>query len=160
MTTAELDMYDIVKNASIGPFSVGRALSEIGNEIGVPDFWSFSPGPQLDFYATYGPLEVYIKMKGNLAVINFLKLKAFKFKRKAIIFNNPYNGKKLEVTISNSWRKYDIVRNKIHNLGINFSTEFQEEVKSDTSAVLNIGNSVKFYFGSDGADNVLETVEL
>jgi len=156
----EIEMPDIVKRGSIGPFAVGRILNEIGDGIGTPDYWGFPPGREMNFYVGYGPLEVYIRADRNAGVLNFIKLKTFKFKRSAFIFRNVYKGEALRVTVTNTWRTYEGAKSALKRISVKFSTEFQEPVKADTSAVINIENSTRLYFRRHGEDNILDAVEF
>lgn len=160
MIARKIEMRDLVETGSIGPFAVGRILSEIGNEIGPPDYWSFSPGKELNFYIVYGALEVYLRVNDNIGVVEFLKLKAFKFKNRSTILRNIYNGNVLHIAIKDTWRTYESAKSALHRIGVEFSTDFQEPVKPDTSAVINIGRSIRLYFRESEGSNILESVEL
>ncbi|MGX5830925.1 hypothetical protein [Mesorhizobium sp. 43Arga] len=159
MITKEISMLDIVKSGSIGPFTAGLAINEIGNEAGAPDYWMFSTGREMNFYLGYGPLEVYIHTEGNAGLINLVKLKALKFKRSAFIFKNEYKEKSLRLTIGSTWRTYESAQSALRRMSVNFSTEFQEIVKEDTSAVINIENSARLYFSHDNGREILDTIE-
>lgn len=155
----EIGVSDIINNQSIGPFCLGRRLSDIGNEIGPPDYWGFSPGEPLNFYVGYGPLEVYMITKENSAVINFIRLKTFKFINKAPIIKNPLATISFKVAISNTWKTPAGAKSELRRSGLNFSEEFQEPVKVETSSVVNIG-SVRFYYSNDDNEEVLDSIEI
>jgi hypothetical protein len=160
MTNRKLELEDVIGAGAVGPFKAGRRLSEIANEIGPPDYWFFSPGEPVSFYVVYGPIEIYVRLEHGADRIHSIIIKVFKFKRRASIFKNKFNGNKMSLYIGPIWRSYPSALAQASALGCLKSTKIGKYVKSDTSRQLTLSGSVELYFyQKDGAD-VLDAVEL
>jgi len=160
MEISDISIDDILRESSIGLFYPGCSLGEIGNEIGTPEYWDFSPGKEINFYAVYGPLEVYFRGVGRDIIVYLIKLKVFKFRNRRFVFKNIYNERALRVSVNRKWRTFEGAISMLRRSSIKFSIGFEEPVKEDTSSAINVGKSARLYFRKDDEEDVLDVVEL
>lgn len=149
---------DVIATRSIGPFCVGGIFWNIANTFGVPNYWGFSPGPEIDFYVGYKHLEIYVRSRGDIAEIYFIKLKAFRFTKSFSI-----NSEKCRVvlSISQRWRDFDSSIEYLEKEGVEYTVGFEELVHPSTDKVINFPVGVRLYYtASSNYRSELHSVEL
>jgi hypothetical protein len=142
-----LSLVDIAKEQAFGPVKIGAILKELGEIIGVPDYWGFGPGPKFGAYMGFGDVEVHFEATDNEVRVYYAELRMVRIKRNPakLVGDNCYDN---EILLAMPQRRHQTFK-KIENLmaesGISFTTEFRTAVKDETGAVINAGTCVKCY---------------
>lgn len=148
----------VIATKSMGPFCVGGIFGDIANTFGIPNYWGFSPGPEIDFYVGYKHLEVYVRSRHDIAEIYFIKIKAFKFAKSFSV-----NSEKFRVVFSvdQIWRDFDSSIEYLKKEGVKYTVGFEEFVHPSTDKVINFPVGVRLYYTASSSNgSELHSVEL
>jgi hypothetical protein len=81
-----LDMLAV--DQALGPVKIGASLDQVGNALGIPDYWGFSGGrDKFLCYFGYGPLEVHFLTEHNMPRVFFASVRPTDLRRRSIHIN-------------------------------------------------------------------------
>jgi hypothetical protein len=144
-----ISLMELARTASIGPIQIGKKLSEFALEVGPPSRWGdFSDSRRLACIMVFGDVEVGLEGRKNDAIVVWAKFWLHGFKRRHLAFASNALGNKKTIynPFDSKFPTYAAVEKELRQKRIRFTKQFLEPVGSDTTAVMNFGEHLKFYF--------------
>jgi hypothetical protein len=157
-----IDFATIAKTGNLGPIEIGKSLEEISNIFQPPDYWQFGSGEFLWAYMGFGGVEVHFNTKDSRELcVNYAELPIANFGRSLAKFGTLKNGSNLLIKndLGKKWLTFDFLKDYFKKNGISYTTDFTEVVSKETTAVMNFGSNLHFYF-SNYRTPILEIISL
>jgi hypothetical protein len=155
-----IDLLEVARTGSFGRIRMSSRLSSFADEVGPPSQWGgFSVAPPLSCIMRFGEIEVGFICHANDMIVSWAKFRLHKFRKDQLKFAKDLYGHEVRITNNFGFRlpPLAVVRERVEEAGIGYSSSFTEPVLEDTAAVMDFGNSIKFYF-SKRPGNPLETI--
>ena len=145
---AYIDLFDIIESDAFGPVAIGKGLDDIGRILAPPDYWGFGSEKFFSTYLGFGSVEVHFQTQKNMPRVFYAELHMRNFFRGVAKFGRLQDGRdhRIKNNFAEKWLSYDFLAKEFSRRKIEFDSRYRETVSSDTSAVMNFGNNVKFYF--------------
>jgi hypothetical protein len=144
-----ISILDLARMESFGPIQIGKRLSEFALEVGPPVRWGdFSDPRRISCIMVFGDVEVGFVGRKNDAVVVWAKFWLHGFQRRYLDFASSNQGNKISIynPFNSKFPTYLDVENELAKNQIKFKAGFTEPVGSDTTAAMNFGSHLKFYF--------------
>ena len=148
MKPAYINLFDLIESDAFGPVAIGKGLDEIGRILEPPDYWGFGTESFFSTCLGFGAVEVHFQTQKNVPRVFYAELRMHNFFRGVAKFGRLHGGRdhRIKSNFAEKWLSYDFLAKEFSRRKIKFDSNYRETVSPDTSAVMNFGNNVKFYF--------------
>ncbi|WP_421694499.1 hypothetical protein [Aestuariivirga sp.] len=151
---------DLARSQSFGPIAIGASLRDIGPLLHAPRYWGFGLEEKLNFYASFGGIEVHFETEFDMPRVRYAELSISTFKGNVVRFLDKYAGGSLRLrnNLPQGGNEFESAKRFFVQREIQFTTSFEEQVMDETAAVLNCGR-LHFYY-RDHECPVLDLISL